>query len=339
MVCSPNWNVISTLAGCLLSMDSRSDSEGELLHDEIRRLACLTLNNLSTPKQNKRAIMGEDSKLLLQNITTVIKLQIPETTYLCCIFLMNLSMSRDAVEPIMMFTPTTEGAPDLNASLRSSGRLRNSTTSIDSRNWEKFPTSKRFNAREPTPPRHRRATSDSPWLDDPNSLLRCLEKLIRDQQPFLMSKAFSVEGESIRWAIGLLRNLTVKHRHCVVIAKTEIPALVLEVIKRTPHPVKQWIDNSTEEMALTVLDQLAASPAGSDKLKDCGAKVLLNNIVNMVEATSTLPDSMAGAKNSSVSGRRICVSPNPALNSVRLKDGGNTIVRNKISSILEYLER
>jgi hypothetical protein len=300
MVCSPNWNVISSLAGCLLSMDSRSDSEAELLYDEIRRLACLTLNNLSTPKENKRAIIqGEDSKLLLQNITTVIKLQIPETSYLCCIFLMNLAMSRDAVEPIMMFTPTTEESSDVNAPLRSSGLGLRNSTSIDARNWEK--TSKRFNAREPTPPRHRRSTSDTPWLDDSNSLLRCLEKLIRDQQPFLMSKAFSVEGESVRWAIGLLRNLTVKHRHCVVIAKTEIPALVLGVIERTAHPVKKWIDNSTEEMALTVLDQLAASPAGSDKLIDCGAKALLS--------------------------------------SVRLRDGGNTIVGNKISSILEYLER
>ena len=300
IVCSSKWDVISALATCLISMESQY-KEIELLYDEIRRLACLILNNLSIPKENKSVIIrSRHWTRLLEQITTVMKLQIPEATYLCCICLMNLTMARDAVEPIMMFTPRKESAPDQSSTLRSSGLgLRKS--SIDARDWGKFPTSKRITSRKPTPPRYRRSTSDSPWLDDPNSLLRCLEKLMRDQQPFLMSKAFSVEGESIRWAVGLLRNMTIKHRHCVVIAKTEIPALVLGVLERTPHHVIKWTNNSTEEMALTVLDQLAASPAGSEKLKDCGANVVLG--------------------------------------AIQTRAGGSTIVRNKISSILEYLDR
>lgn len=297
IVCSTKWDIISALAKCLISMGSQYN-EIELLYEEIRRFACLILNNLSIPKENKSVIIHSPHlTLLLEHITTVIKLQIPEATYLCCICLMNLTMARDAVEPIMTFAPAKESAPD-NSTLQSSFQRKNS---IDARDWEIFPTSKRITARKPTPPRQRRSTSDQPWLDDPNSLLRSLEKLMRDQQPFLMSKAFSVEGESIRWAVGLLRNMTVKHRHCVVIAKTEIPALVLGVLERTPHHVIKWDNNSTEEMALTVLDQIAASPAGSEKLRDCGAKVVLG--------------------------------------AIQTRAGGSTIVRNKISSILEYLMR
>ena len=240
-MCTSKWDAISSLANCLVRNNSQGSKSIEK-KDEVRRLACLALNTLSIPFENKNVMIhGPHFRLLVGNMTKVIRMQVPETTYLCCICLMNLSCLEDGVEQIMKFSPL-------------------------------------FSAREPSPRRRCRSNSLTPWLDDPNSTLRSLESLMKDQQPFLMSRTFSVEGEAIRWAVGLLRNLTRTNNHCAMIAKTEIPALVLGFVERTPHPVIKWATDSLEEMSLTVVDQLAACPESCEKLKESGAAYILGSI-------------------------------------------------------------
>ncbi len=282
IVCTSKWDIIGSLVNCL--MINETEHPIDVRHEKIRRLACLTLNNLSIPKENKSImILGCHAKPLLQSLTHVIKMQDAETSYLCIICLMNLSFLPDGIEPILTFSPQIEN--DSNQGMN----IPFGRNSIDPRDWEKFPTSAVVRpTRAPTPPRQRRSNTPLPYLDDPNSLLRSLESLMRDHQPFLMSKTYSVEGEAIRWSVGLLRNLTKKNKHCSIISKTEIPALLLGCLEKTPHPTTKWDKDTIEDMTLTVLDQLAGSSVGRQNLKQIGAILIIQNIKSVSSKTQVV---------------------------------------------------
>jgi hypothetical protein len=246
-----------------------SEAEGQS-EQHVTPLICLTLVNLSIPHENKNAMVhGPHANLLLGSITAVINMMVPEATYLCCIILMNLSFLPDTAEPILIYSSLFQCSP-------SCKKMDMSTNG--GRDWDAPHTFQSVTQYHPIIPRQRRSTSHWRCLDDPNSLIRSLERLIRDKQPFLMSKAFSVEGEGIRWAIGLLRNLTLKSEHCSIIAKTEIPALVLGILERTPHQAIKWTNESTEDMTLTVLENLAASSTSREMLIESGALLVLRSI-------------------------------------------------------------
>lgn len=268
LVCSCKWDIIPPLANCLHSNIAYSSSEEDGQHEQITRLICLTLINLSIPHENKNVMVhGPHANLLLGSITGVINVMVPEATYLCCIILMNLSLLQDTAGPILMYSSLFQCSPSCNMDLPAADMV-----------WDTFPASQPVAPCHPTLPRQRRSSSKWRCLDDPNSLIRSLERLIRDKQPFLMSKVFSVEGEGIRWAIGLLRYLTLTSDHCSIISKTEIPALVLGILERTPHQTIKWTNESTEDMTLKVLENLAAYPSSREKLKESGALVVLGSI-------------------------------------------------------------
>ena len=272
MVCTTKWELIISLANCLVIGENRRQDEASNFQlQQIRRLACLTLNNLSIPKENKmRMILGSNASLLVCNLTKVIRLQEPETAYLSCVCLMHLSSISGGVKPILTFSNSTETfiqVPNMG------------TNSIDPRVWEKNPLPSHQYSQNLTPLRRRRSSPvDSPYLDDPTSTLRSLECLMRDHQPFLMSKSFSLEGEAIRWTVGLLRNLSKENEHCRILSRTDIPVLVLGFLERTPHPVTTWAKDSLEEMTITFLEHLVRSPEGCKKLKEVGAIHVFRNI-------------------------------------------------------------
>lgn len=83
MVCTSQWDIVAALAKCLSS-------------DADRRYACLTLNNLSIPFENKAVLVfGPSSDVLLDAILTKIQSGCKES-YLLCILLMNVSYLDDA---------------------------------------------------------------------------------------------------------------------------------------------------------------------------------------------------------------------------------------------------
>lgn len=266
LVCSSKWDIIPPLANGLHSntayLSIGSDGQNE---DIIRRLICLTLINLSIPTENKNIMVhGPHSNLLLRSITAVINMMVPEATYLCCIVLMNLSLLQDTAGPILKYSPLFQSGSS--APPPADGDWYNSYT---------FQPVTQYHT---ILPRQRRSSSNWRCLDDPNSLIRSLERLIRDKQPFLMCKAFSVEGEGIRWAVGLLRYLTLTLEHCAIISKTEIPSLVLGILERTPHQTIKWTNDSTEDMTLKVLENLAVHQTSREVLKESGALVVLRSI-------------------------------------------------------------
>lgn len=76
--------------------------------DHSRRLACLILNNLSIPFENKRAMVGDDA--LLNALLEVMRPPLPPETYLACICLMNLSFLEESHQKLMHYCPSP---PDL----------------------------------------------------------------------------------------------------------------------------------------------------------------------------------------------------------------------------------
>lgn len=96
MVCSGQWDVLTPLSQCLIHQTG-----------DGRHLACLALNNLSIPIENKRVIAsGPASKAVLGALCTVIA-EDKEDAYLCFICLMNLSFLDGNIPFLLKFSPMT----------------------------------------------------------------------------------------------------------------------------------------------------------------------------------------------------------------------------------------
>ena len=279
----------SSLARCLdhnITILPHADNDT----DEVRRLACLTLNNLSIPFENKAVMaFGPGSKILLEKLVQLIRLRVPEA-YLCCICLMNLSFLDDALDVFVNYSPFTAANPTVFRTTPSSTnsidlhtvhlRLSSSKKTRNSAIYQAFPPSSGRSSRNPSPARQCSIHSKTPALDDPNSLLRVLEKLLQAYRPFLMSTVLSIEGEAVRWAVALLRNLTRKESSCILISRTDIPPLLVAILRHSPHPVQSWNKDSLEDHCLALLGNLISCESGILALRNCNAlEALENNIV------------------------------------------------------------
>jgi len=98
MVCSGKWDVLTPLAKCL----TQESGDG-------RHLACLALNNLSIPTENKRVMaLGPASKAVIGGLCKVIA-EDKQESYLCCICLMNLSFLEASITTILQHSPVASG--------------------------------------------------------------------------------------------------------------------------------------------------------------------------------------------------------------------------------------
>ena len=98
MVCSGKYDVLTPLAQCL----TQESGDG-------RHLACLALNNLSIPTENKRVMaLGPSSKDVIGGLCKVIA-EDKQESYLCCICLMNLSFLEASITTILQHSPSPEG--------------------------------------------------------------------------------------------------------------------------------------------------------------------------------------------------------------------------------------
>lgn len=101
MVCSGKWDVLTPLAQCL----TQESGDG-------RHLACLALNNLSIPTENKRVMaLGPAAKDVIGGLCRVIA-EDKQESYLCCICLMNLSFLEASITSILSYAPgSTASSP------------------------------------------------------------------------------------------------------------------------------------------------------------------------------------------------------------------------------------
>jgi len=99
MVCSGKWDVLTPLAKCL----TQESGDG-------RHLACLALNNLSIPTENKRVMaLGPAAKDVIGGLCKVIA-EDKQESYLCCICLMNLSFLEASITSILKHSPSPNGS-------------------------------------------------------------------------------------------------------------------------------------------------------------------------------------------------------------------------------------
>jgi len=219
MVCGGKWDVLTPLAQCL----TQESGDG-------RHLACLALNNLSIPTENKRVMaLGPASKDVIGGLCKVIA-EDKQESYLCCICLMNLSFLEASITTILQYSPVEEGADSV------------------------------------------------PPLDNPNSLIRVLEKLLTNTPT--APKSGSGKSEGVRWACGLIKNLAKSEENAKLFGQTEIPKCVIENIRATTAPPSRWTSNSLEDFSLFVALNLAQWPVSRDALIEADAVNVIQPIMS-----------------------------------------------------------
>jgi len=217
MVCSGKWDVLTPLARCL----TQESGDG-------RHLACLALNNLSIPTENKRVMaLGPASKEVIGGLCKVIQ-EDKQESYLCCICLMNLSFLEASITTILKHSPG-DGEGNI------------------------------------------------PALDNPDSLLRVLEKLLTNSPA--VPKAGSGKSEGVRWACGLIKNLAKSEENARMFGQTEIPKCVVENIRATTAPPSRWTSNSLEDFSLFVVLNLAQWDGAKSALMSAGAVDVIKPIM------------------------------------------------------------
>ncbi|KAL7442272.1 hypothetical protein ACHAXH_007804 [Discostella pseudostelligera] len=244
LVCNTTeqWDVVGVLSNALLAStitaeagveetntpSKKSKGGGKPSVDENRRLILWTLNNLSIPYENKASMaLGSNSTKLLQALTKIMELNLPES-YLCCICLLNLTFYGNVIRNVALFLP-----PPLPQSLNKM-RLARSQTLACSSHKTSSPNSTDNN----TSVHHSRVRSldmtttrplsgkkkftfgsiaeggedggkrISNALGNSSSLIRVVEQMMLVNTPYLLTSVRSVQGEVIRWSCGFIRNVT-----------------------------------------------------------------------------------------------------------------------------------
>lgn len=215
LVCTSKWDIVNDLAQCL---SYRKD----------RRQACLVLNNLSIPFENKAVmVFGPSGTRLLDAVLNAMIEAHPES-YLCCILFMNLTYLEDAKLCLVKYV-------------------------------------------------YGGANEDP--LENQRSLLRTVELVLKSYNRFLARKVLSVEREAIRWATGLLRNLTSIQEGASLVARTAIPSYILSYVRNSRKPLHQWTQDSLEDLSLQVLTNLATHPDSLACFKKIDAESAFDTIV------------------------------------------------------------
>jgi hypothetical protein len=104
-------------------------------------------------------------------------------------------------------------------------------------------------------------------LNNTSSLLRVMEQMMTKHAPFLLSPLVSVEGQAVRWAMGMFLNLSTVPENDLLIVQTTVPTLAVQFLQSTPHPLCKWTRDSLEDYCLSLLAKLVRFPGSLKLLK------------------------------------------------------------------------
>jgi len=238
VVCTTKWDVLDKVIACI-------EGEGECV-----RTACLVLNNLSVPIENKAVMaLGQWGDRLLAALVSIMRRDLPET-YLCCTCLANLTFLPDAVGIAINFVPPVAA----NNMSPEEPEFRNRNDSL--------PRNRSLNKSMLLP----LADAVPTVLQDQQSLLRVLECTLHRNAPFLLAPVTSTQGEALRRSCHLVRNLAAHSDGPKLLALTAIPRLLISFLQNTNKPVVRWTSQSLEDSALATLCHLACNPCAKDAL-------------------------------------------------------------------------
>ena len=283
-------DVVGVLSDALLDSLDRAPaapSKGSEGMDEDRRLICWSINNLTVPYENKTSIVSSGNFAgLLRGLTSVISSNLPEA-YLCCIALLNLTFAAEGVEPVAYFVPPP---PDDGTGMR---RHPSSSSARGQQLWRDGARASETSARV---------------LGNPESLMRAVERMMTTNAPFLLSTVRSVQSEAFRWAAGFVRNVTSVddapagggnasnvssggrrgsvpdesvEEVCALVARTELPGLLVRCIRDSPRPTTRWTKDSAEDVCLGVICNLARFQPSTDALARAGAAGALERLESL----------------------------------------------------------
>jgi len=108
-------------------------------------------------------------------------------------------------------------------------------------------------------------------LKNPNSLFRVLEKSLKDQQ--------LSPGKQLV-TVGLIRNLACRRENAVLIAKTQIPELLLDNIRASSVPTTEWKSTSLEKVSLDAIRNLGRWPGCRETLIRIGTFDVMKAIID-----------------------------------------------------------
>jgi len=145
-------------------------------------------------------------------------------------------------------------------------------------------------------------------LGNSSSLLRVVERMMVTNAPFLLSTVQSVQGQAIRWSCGFIRNVTYAgeattedgnqgsdslsgsagrqgiisndsiEEICIVISGTEIPRMMVQFVKDSPHKTVEWTKDSLEDICMGAMCNMAQWQSTREALKRAGAVRCLEKI-------------------------------------------------------------
>ena len=258
LVQTDKWNIVSALSMTLIESCQNGAGPNNKNLDENRRLICWTMNNLSIPYENKAKMILDDKCTILQALTMVIRLDLPEA-YIACICINNLTFLAGAIRPVTFFVPPVDD--DDSYHFKTNGLRTLSATKSE----EKM---KKFEA----------------VLGNPSSLICTIERMMVNNAPYLLSDVKSVQGEAIRWACGFIRNVTsggdkqlnssvisttsprgrkgsISNESiqdiCLLISRTKIPKMVVKFLRDSPNAPVRWTRDSLEDLCLCIMCNIA----------------------------------------------------------------------------------
>mmetsp|Transcript_29150 Transcript_29150/g.35522 ORF Transcript_29150/g.35522 Transcript_29150/m.35522 type:complete len:395 (-) Transcript_29150:171-1355(-) len=264
LLSSSRWNILAALLHRLDRVTAPAESTS---------LVCLTLNNLAIPYQNKAVMaVGPNARDLLLALCRVIEERRPEAC-ICIIVLVNLSLHRRAIEPILYF-------PSVEMTIATS----NSSDTMEA-----------GSASSCCPKSNRRMEV----LDNPHSLLRIIETTMNTNRPGGVAAGdspVSVESETVRWACGLVSNLSINLLNAQLIAQTTIPRQILQYLARSATHPNTWTVESVEDFALRVINRLAWWPPSRVCLMEHHVESVMAQIASMAEEGESCVYTMRAAK-------------------------------------------
>lgn len=233
VVTSSKFDIIQALIPCIAPEASNTSD---------RRQALLLINNLCVPTEGKLAVFrGSACKSFLSTLLRVIQDRFPES-YLATVCLFNLSLCEEMKSFLFAFVPTS-----------SHNQVVEETTTTT---MTSTMGSRRLHG-------NRQPSEYIEALQNSQSLVRTLETVVKDFSPFLATThaVVSVEGEVIRWTMGIMRNLATVETIAVAIAtETTLPAAAVYCLETSLQANKDlvlWKQNSMEDASLMLLVRLA----------------------------------------------------------------------------------
>ena len=283
---------------------------------EDRLMILETLANLAVPQENQVVMaLGEGAPELLRALTAVLSHahDLPEEAHLCCLCLFRLTSPAAAARPVARYVPTVgrgggawHGPPRARSAFAAAGGGRPPVSPL-SRPRSLRPRSRSAHATHAWEGGRRASELRGLVLGNPASLLRVLERTLAVGAPCLQSGVPSARGRAVRWACGVVRNIArapgdddaedrrdagggdgsghagsapddAVEEICVLLAGTEIPRLLVQLVRNSPTPTAQWTKDSLEDLALEGMCHLAAWQASREALRRAGAGRALEGI-------------------------------------------------------------